>query len=194
MVDLGGQQPRSVQFSQNRAGDEDYAGNASRHYAGTKYYFILQLRVKQGSIAYTPTPTCVSGPANAGTPGFTHMGTELQPPVIADKPSTGELGAVRTPRCGVLLMSNTLEVGGSERQFVALVDALNRDQFEVHPACIRRTGPLVQRVGDIPEFPVGGSLFLMQSQRARWAMARSMRQNHVTVAHAFDFYSNMMLV
>src|SRR5947209_17811604 len=97
MVDLGGQQPRSVQFSQNRAGEEDYAGNASRHYAGTKYYFILQLRVKQGSIAYTLTRTCVSGPANAGTPGFTHMGTELPPPVIADKPSRGELEVVRTP-------------------------------------------------------------------------------------------------
>ncbi len=90
-------------------------------------------------------------------------------------------------------MTNTLEVGGSERQFVALVEALGPGRFEVKPACLRRIGGLVSRLGDIPEFPPGGSLFGVQSVRARLAMARYMRQNECVVAHAFDFYTNLMM-
>jgi glycosyltransferase involved in cell wall biosynthesis len=49
-------------------------------------------------------------------------------------------------------------------------------------------------MGEIPEFPPGGSLFGIQAVRARWAMARSMRRQGITVAHAFDFYTNLMLI
>ena len=97
-------------------------------------------------------------------------------------------------RPGVLLMTNTLEVGGSERQFAALVESISRERFDVHPACLRRVGGLAERLGDIPEFPPGGSLLGLQSQRARWAMLRSMRRNNIAIAHAFDFYSNLMLI
>ncbi len=94
----------------------------------------------------------------------------------------------------MFVLSNTLEIGGSERQFAALVEALDRERFAVFPACIQRKGPLVQRLGEIPEFPVGGSLFKVQSLRARRSMARYMRERQVEVAHAFDFYSNLMLI
>jgi glycosyltransferase involved in cell wall biosynthesis len=97
-------------------------------------------------------------------------------------------------RPGVLLMTNTLEVGGSERQFVALVESINRKRFDVHPACLRRVGGLAARLGEIPEFPPGGSLLGLRAQRARWAMLLSMRRNGIAVAHAFDFYSNLMLI
>jgi len=90
-------------------------------------------------------------------------------------------------------MTNTLEVGGSERQFVELTAALNRQLFDVQPACLRRTGGLVFRVGEIPEFPPGGSLFRLQAQKARLAMVRFMREKKTQVAHAFDFYTNIML-
>ncbi len=95
---------------------------------------------------------------------------------------------------GVFVLSNTLEIGGSERQFAALVEALDRVRFSLFPACIQRKGPLAQRLGEIPEFPVGGSLFKVQSLRARRSMARFMRERQVQVAHAFDFYSNLMLI
>jgi L-malate glycosyltransferase len=91
-------------------------------------------------------------------------------------------------------MTNSLEVGGSEQQFVALVEALSRERFDVLPACLRRIGGLVPRVGDIPEFPPGGSLFGIQSHRARLAIARYMRRKRSVVAHAFDFYTNLMMV
>lgn len=98
------------------------------------------------------------------------------------------------PAAGVFLMSNTLEIGGSERQFLALVEALDRSRFDVRPACLRRIGPLVERVGEIPEFPVGGSLFRIQAQRTRLKMAHFLRAHRIAVAHSFDFYTNLMLI
>jgi L-malate glycosyltransferase len=97
-------------------------------------------------------------------------------------------------RISVLLMTNTLEVGGSERQFVTLVESLSRDHFEVHPACLKRIGGFAARMGRIPEFPPGGRLLGIQSQRAQFEMVRAMRRDGIAVAHAFDFYTNMMLI
>lgn len=97
-------------------------------------------------------------------------------------------------RPSVFLMTNTLEVGGSERQFATLVESLSRERFDVHPNCLRRIGGLAARLGEIPEFPPGGSLLGLRAQRARMAMVRAMRRDGVTVAHAFDFYTNLMLI
>lgn len=98
------------------------------------------------------------------------------------------------PRTRVFLMTNTLEVGGSERQFATLVESLNRDRFDVYPACLRRIGGLSARLGEIPEFPPGGGLLGWQAQRAQLALVRSMRRERISVAHAFDFYTNLMLI
>ncbi len=94
----------------------------------------------------------------------------------------------------LFLMSNNLEIGGSERQFVALVETLDRERFHVLPACIRGSGVLFSRIGAIPEFPLGGSFFRLQAHRSRLALARHLRQQNVLIAHAFDFYSNLMLL
>ena len=91
-------------------------------------------------------------------------------------------------------MTNTLEVGGSERQFALVAESLNRDRFEVHTACLKRIGGLLTRVGNIPEFPVGGKLIGLRAQRSQLAMIRSMRTQGIAVAHAFDFYTNLMLI
>jgi glycosyltransferase involved in cell wall biosynthesis len=91
-------------------------------------------------------------------------------------------------------MTNTLEVGGSERQFAALVESINRDRFSVYPACLRRVGGLADRLGQIPEFPPAGKLFGIQAQRTQLAMVRSLRRSNIAVAHAFDFYTNLMLI
>jgi glycosyltransferase involved in cell wall biosynthesis len=116
-------------------------------------------------------------------------------PELAPAYSNPKAGrAVNSVRPGVFLMTNSLEVGGSEQQFVALVEALSRERFEIQPACLRRIGGLAPRVGEIPEFPPGGSLFYMQSHRARLAIARYMRRHQTRIAHAFDFYTNLMMV
>lgn len=97
-------------------------------------------------------------------------------------------------RLPVWLMVNTLEVGGSERQFAALVESLDRDRFDVHPACLRRSGGLADLLGKIPEFAPGGKLVGVKSQLAQVGIARTLRRKRIAVAHAFDFYTNIMLI
>jgi L-malate glycosyltransferase len=120
--------------------------------------------------------------------------SEFAQSVITATPDTQQGKTTVATRTGIFLVSNTLEVGGSERQFVALVEALDRERFDIDPACLRRIGPLVARVPGVAEFPVGGSLFRLQSVLARRAMARRMQGGKIRIAHAFDFYSNMMLI
>lgn len=97
-------------------------------------------------------------------------------------------------RPNVFLMTNTLEIGGSERQFAALAAAIHSERFRVQLGCLRRYGPLVDKVGEIDEFPLHGSFFTWQAWRSRLALARLLRGKGIAVAHAFDFYTNLMLI
>ena len=101
--------------------------------------------------------------------------------------------AARAP-ISVFLMSNTLETGGSERQFVTMAHALDRDRFLVSLGCIKRTGPFVKEVDEVIEFSPGGNLFGVRSWRARLRLAQFLKEKQVRVAHAFDFYSNLTLI
>jgi glycosyltransferase involved in cell wall biosynthesis len=109
-------------------------------------------------------------------------------------PGPAAAAAGSSNRTKVLLMTNTLEVGGSERQFAMLVESLSRERFEVNPACLRWIGGLTARLGPMPQFPLGGKLIGLHAQRAQWAMMRYMRRRAIAVAHAFDFYTNLMLI
>jgi L-malate glycosyltransferase len=91
-------------------------------------------------------------------------------------------------------MTNTLEVGGSERQFCALAEMLDGRDFDVSLGCMRRCGPLQTRVADIQEFLPVGNFFSWKALLARWTLARYLRTHKIAVAHAFDFYSNLMLL
>jgi len=94
----------------------------------------------------------------------------------------------------IFLMINSLETGGSERQFVELARSLNPEAFDVHLGCLQSRGPFAQDVGEIEEFPLGGSLVGWQSLRTRLRLARHMRRYEIAVTHAFDFYSNLTLI
>jgi L-malate glycosyltransferase len=94
----------------------------------------------------------------------------------------------------LFLMVNTFETGGSERQFTVLAHNFAPPEFHVHVGCINPRGPLRQHFPEAPKFPLGGSLFGWQSLRSRLNLSRHLRQNHVEVAHAFDFYSNLTLI
>lgn len=91
-------------------------------------------------------------------------------------------------------MTNTLETGGSEHQFVRVTHLLPGGEFELHLGCLKRIGPLLADVPNIAEFDVGGSFFKLKAQTARLELARHLRRNKILIAHAFDFYSNLMLI
>jgi L-malate glycosyltransferase len=99
-----------------------------------------------------------------------------------------------TQRPNLFLMINTLETGGSERQFASLVTTIRPERFQIHLGCLRRVGPLAVRVKDITEFPLGGSYFSWQALRSGLELARWLRAKEIAVAHAFDFYANLMLL
>jgi L-malate glycosyltransferase len=64
----------------------------------------------------------------------------------------------------------------------------------VELGCLRRTGAFLDHVNGIAEFSPGGSLFRLESQRARIKLAQYLRRKQIAVAHSFDFYTNLMLI
>jgi glycosyltransferase involved in cell wall biosynthesis len=94
----------------------------------------------------------------------------------------------------LFLMIDSFETGGSERQFVGLAQSLNRTAFDVHMGCIQRRGALLDGLGRVPEFPLGGSLYGLNSWWTRLRLAQYLRRNRIEVAHAFDFYTNLTLI
>lgn len=100
----------------------------------------------------------------------------------------------RAVRPGIFMMTNTFETGGTERQFVVLAGALRRAAFRVDVGCLSNVGSLRNGLGEVKEFPAGGSLYRFQSLLSRMAMGQHLRAQRIAVAHAFDFYSNLMLI
>lgn len=94
----------------------------------------------------------------------------------------------------IFLMINSLETGGSERQFVELARSLQANHLQVHLGCLLKKGPLLEGLDDLHHFDLGGSLYGLQSIRSRWRLMNCLRKLDVAVAHAFDFYSNLMLI
>jgi glycosyltransferase involved in cell wall biosynthesis len=95
---------------------------------------------------------------------------------------------------GVFLMIESLETGGSERQFTALARSLNSDSFRLYLGCTRQRGAFLEGLGELPEFPLGGSLYGLQSLRTRFRLVRYLRKTGIAIAQSFDFYSNLTLI
>lgn len=94
----------------------------------------------------------------------------------------------------IFLMTNTFERGGSERQFVTMAGALKSHNLQVEIGCLEAVGPFRGAFDEVSEFPAGGNLYGVHSLRARRALRSHLRARGVAVAHAFDFYSNLMLI
>lgn len=99
----------------------------------------------------------------------------------------------------IFLMTNSLETGGTERQFMEVARSLRGLGCDVQLGCIQKKGAFfdggsLDEFGAIGEFRLGGSLFGMQSMRSRWRLRRYLRRSHIAVAHSFDFYTNLLLV
>jgi glycosyltransferase involved in cell wall biosynthesis len=91
-------------------------------------------------------------------------------------------------------MTDTLQTGGTERQFVALASSLDRERFQVTLGCVKSVGPFLSEIPGLVEFSPGGNLYGIPSWRSRLAIARLLRKQQVSVAQATDFYSNLMLI
>jgi glycosyltransferase involved in cell wall biosynthesis len=95
-------------------------------------------------------------------------------------------------------MINSLETGGTERQFVEIAHSL-KSGHSVHLGCIQRKGSFLDSAGldgfgEVRQFGLGGSLYGLQSIRSRWHLMRHLRKSEIAVAHSFDFYTNLTLI
>jgi len=93
----------------------------------------------------------------------------------------------------VFLMTDSFATGGSERQFVTLAGALDPQRFRVEVGCVQKTGGFLPGFEDAAEFELGGSLYGLQSWRTRLRLAGHLRRKRIQIAHAFDFYTNVVL-
>jgi glycosyltransferase involved in cell wall biosynthesis len=94
----------------------------------------------------------------------------------------------------IFLMTNSFETGGSERQFAALARSLQSSQFHTQIGCIAKRGHCLAGFDNILEFPLGGNLYGTRSILARLRLCQHLRKSRIGIAHAFDFYTNLVLV
>ena len=97
------------------------------------------------------------------------------------------------PPATLFLMIDSLQTGGSERQFVALNRSLSESRFRTKLACIQAKGGFQDGLS-LDSYPLGGSLYGVQSWRTRLKLCRTLRRDRTAIAHAFDFYTNLTLV
>lgn len=94
----------------------------------------------------------------------------------------------------IFLMINSLETGGTERQFVEIARSLRSDGLRVQLGCLQKKGAFLDGLGEVYLSPLGGSMYGLRSLQSRWELARHFWKSDIAVAHAFDFYANLMLI
>lgn len=95
----------------------------------------------------------------------------------------------------MLLLGDTLNVGGTEGQFAEVACGLDRSRWDVHVACVRAEGPLRARLEDVGLQPwsLGPSSFKSPGLVvAMLRLAAYLRRHAVRLVHCFDFYSNIV--
>lgn len=98
-------------------------------------------------------------------------------------------------RPSVLLLGDTLNVGGTERQFVVVARGIDTTLWDVHVACLRAEGPLRSELEDaaLHVWSCGhGSLKPHRSLVTILKLAGYLRRHRIDLVHSFDFYSNMV--
>src|SRR5579871_1410570 len=99
----------------------------------------------------------------------------------------------------IFFLINSLETGGTERQFVELASALKRGDCTPQLGCLQKKGAFLDSgaldgFGDLRQFRLGGSVYGRRSIQSRWELTRVLHRSKVRVAQSFDFYSNLMLI
>lgn len=97
----------------------------------------------------------------------------------------------------VLTFLTNFLIGGTERQVVNLVQSHDRTRFDVHLACFRRAGPLLQELDAadvaLAEYPIT----TLPSPRTLWQqgrLARYVRARGIRIVHSFGFYANVFAI
>lgn len=97
----------------------------------------------------------------------------------------------------ILKFLTKFAVGGTERQFVYMAEALDRRRFDVRVGCLLRAGEFLKDIEalNIPvsEYPIG-SLYSPRMLRGQWRLAQDLRRQRVQLVHAYGFYPNVFSI
>jgi glycosyltransferase involved in cell wall biosynthesis len=94
----------------------------------------------------------------------------------------------------LFMMMDSLGTGGSERQFALLAGAFRRGPFDLYLGCLQCCGKFLEDLGDIGEYPTGGSFLTLRAVHSLTRLVGFLRRTRIEVAQSFDFYTNLMLI
>ncbi len=97
------------------------------------------------------------------------------------------------PRPRLLLLGDSLDVGGTEGQFVEIACGLDRLRWDIRVACVRAAGPLRARLEAAGLQPWSCGPSSLKSPGLPLAiirLARLLRRDGIQLVHCFGFYSN----
>jgi L-malate glycosyltransferase len=100
-------------------------------------------------------------------------------------------------RIKVLKFLTNFNIGGTERQFVQMVQQMDLDRFDLHMACFSRRGgflPLVESLGiPLTEFSIR-RLYSPLTLLRQLQFAHYLRWNRFQVIHTYGFYPNFFAI
>src|SRR5437879_4956575 len=102
---------------------------------------------------------------------------------------------VHSAKISVLTMLTSFQIGGTERQVTNVSLGMDAARFDLHLACMRNFGELLQELTEAPRInrPVFdiGRLYSLRTLREAARLARYIRKNEIQVVHAYGLYPNI---
>jgi len=105
--------------------------------------------------------------------------------------STANLAPIR-----IFFLLDSFMIGGTETQAVELARRLDPGRYQVTIGCLRREGPLLDRLKNTPveimEVNLGGGVDSPSGLLRIAKLARYLRRNKIQILHAHDLWSNIV--
>ncbi|HLQ77553.1 MAG TPA: glycosyltransferase [Terriglobia bacterium] len=100
-------------------------------------------------------------------------------------------------RIKLLKFLTNFNIGGTERQFVQLVQQIDLNRFDLHVGCFEQAGsflPFIESRGvPLEEFRIR-NLYSPATWQAQWRFARYLRERQIHIVHSYGFYPNFFAV
>ncbi len=94
-------------------------------------------------------------------------------------------------------MLTNFHIGGTERQVANLALGIDPSRFDLHLACLRHSGELLEELETLrvprPEFRIG-SLYSPKTVWQAMRLVRYLRRNLIQIVHSYGFYPNVFAV
>ncbi|MBI2359835.1 MAG: GT4 family glycosyltransferase PelF [Deltaproteobacteria bacterium] len=104
---------------------------------------------------------------------------------------------METSKIKLLEFIHLFYIGGTERQFVNLGQALDGSKFELHFACLEREGEYLKEIealgAPLVEHRIS-SLLHGATLREQLRFARYLKQHRIQIMHSYSFYPNFFAV